>query len=170
MTIATAALALRVLLAVVLGWSAASKLTADGRRDLDGMLARLGLGRHGGLVGGLLIAAEAGSAALLLLPWTAAAGAVLASALLAVLTAGVGTILHRGLTVTCACFGASSTTIGPIHAVRNGALLILAVGTAWLGPQVPDDLAAVVMAVGVGCVLALVVTRLDDFAFLLTSR
>lgn len=167
---ATVALALRVLLAVVLGWSAGSKMTADGRRELGAMLARLGFGRRSGIVGGSLIAVEAGSASLLLLPWTAAAGAALASALLAVLTAGVVTILRRGLKVTCACFGAATATIAPIHAVRNGALLILAVGTAWLGPLVPDDPAAAVMAVGAGSVLALVVTRLDDFAFLLTSR
>lgn len=166
----TVALALHVVLAAVLGWSAATKLTAGGRNGLRGMLAQLGVGRRAGVVGGLLIAAEAGAAVLLLLPWTAAAGAVLATCLLAVLTAGVVMILRRRLKVTCACFGASATTIAPIHAVRNGLLLLMAIATAWLGPHVPDDIAAAVVAVGVGVVLALVITRLDDFAFLLMPR
>jgi hypothetical protein len=164
------ALTLRVLLAVVLGWSSVSKLTPAGRRGLSEMLAPLGVGRRAGLVGGLLIAGEATSAVLLLLPWTAVAGAVLASGLLAVLTAGVVLILRRRLKVTCACFGSSSTTIAPIHAVRNGFLLLTAVVAALLGSPVPDDLVAAVIAVSIGGVVALVITRLDDFAFLLTSR
>lgn len=164
------ALTLRVLLAVVLGWSAVSKLTPAGRRGLSDMLAQLGIGRSAGLVGGLLIAGEATSAVLLLLPWTAVAGAGLAAALLAVLTAGVVLILRRRLTVTCACFGASRSTIAPIHAVRNGLLLLCAAVAAGLGSHLPTDLVTAVVAVGAGGVLALVFTRLDDFAFLLSPR
>jgi hypothetical protein len=134
------------------------------------MLAQLGIDRRAGVVGGLLIAAEMTSAVLLLLPWTAVAGAGLATALLAVLTAGVVLILRRRLKVTCACFGASSSTIAPIHAVRNGLLLLGAVVAAALGPHVPTDLLTAVVAVGAGGVLALVFTRLDDFAFLLSPR
>lgn len=167
---ATVSLALHVLLAVVLGWSAATKLTAGGRAGLRGMLAQLGVRRSAGLVGGALITAEAASAVLLLLPWTSVAGSVLATGLLAVLTAGVVVILRRRLDVKCACFGAATSTIGPIHVVRNSALLFMAIATGWLGPHVPDDLAAVVVAIGIGGVLALVITRLDDFAFLLQPR
>src|SRR5262245_32355923 len=110
------ALALRVLVAAVLAWSSASKLTADGRRGLHDMIGQLGVDRRAGLVGVLLIAGEATSAVLLLLPWTAVVGAVLASVLLAVLTVGVVVILRRKMSVTCACFGSSGTTIAPIHA------------------------------------------------------
>lgn len=169
----TVALTLRVLLAVVLGWSSVSKLTAGGRRGLGDMLAQLGFGRLAGLAGGLLITGEAASAVLLLVPWTAVAGAVLAGGVLAVLTAGVVVVLRRRMAVTCACFGSSGSTIAPVHAVRNGLLLLgalVAAVTSWVGPRVPTDLVTAAVAVGVGAVLAVVITRLDDFAFLLASH
>ncbi|GAA1693363.1 MauE/DoxX family redox-associated membrane protein [Fodinicola feengrottensis] len=166
----TAALTLRVLLAVVLGWSSVSKLTPSGRRGLSDMLTQLGIGRQAGWVGGLLIVGEATSAVLLLLPWTVVVGAGLATVLMAVLTAGTVLILRRRLKVTCACFGSSSTTIAPIHAVRNGLLLLGAAVAASLGPDVPADLVTAAVAVAVGAVLAIVMTRLDDFAFLLSPR
>jgi hypothetical protein len=171
--VSVVALTLRVLLALVLGWSSVSKLTASGRRGLGDMLGQLGIKRGAGLVGGLLIAGEAGSAVLLLVPLTAVVGAVLAIGVLAVLTAGVLVILRKRMKVTCACFGSSSTEIAPIHAVRNSVLLAGAVAaavTSWVVPTVPGDLAAVLVAVGAGAVLALVITRLDDFAFLLAPR
>ncbi len=170
---ATVALTLRVLLALVLAWSSVSKLTPAGRRGLADMLRQLGITRQAGLVGGLLVAGEAGSALLLLLPWTAVVGAVLASGLLAVLTAGVVVILRRRMTVTCACFGASASAIAPVHAVRNALLLtgaLVAAVTSWLAPGTPADLVAVLVAVGVACLAALVLTRLEDFVFLLAPR
>jgi hypothetical protein len=75
--------------------------------------------------------------------------------------------------VTCACFGASATPIAPVHAVRNGLLLAAALAATALsaaGRVAPGDLLAVLVAVGVGGLLALVLTRLDDFVFLLAPR
>jgi hypothetical protein len=170
---ATVALTLRVLVAVVLGWSAVSKLTPAGRRGLDDMFRQLGIGRNAGLAGGLLVAGETGSAVLLLVPWTAVVGAVLASGVLAVLTLGVLVILHRRMKVTCACFGSPTTRIAPVHAVRNCVLLAAALGAAAFSVAsrgAPGDLLAVAVAIAVGGLLAVVITRLDDFVFLLAPR
>jgi hypothetical protein len=164
---ATVALALHVLVAVVLGWSAAAKLTPDGRRGLADMLGQLGVARHPGLAGGVLIAAEAGAAVLALVPWIGSIGAAPAAVLLAVLTAGTVVVLRRRLQVRCACFGASATVIAPIHAVRNGLLLLAAVAATGLGSAVPAEPAAVGVAILAGAVGAVVLTRLDDVAFLL---
>lgn len=164
----TVALTLRVLLAVVLGWSSLSKLTASGRRGLGDMLGQLGFGRRTGLAGGALVVGEAGTAVLVLLPWTAAAGAVLAIALFAVLTAGVVVVLRKRMKVRCACFGSNGATLAPVHVVRNAILLLCAVAataTAWAGPV--DSVAAVAVAAVAGGLLAVLLTRLDDLAFLI---
>ncbi len=167
---AIVALTVRVMLAVVLSWSSVSKLTTGGRRGLNDMLRQLGIDRRAGLVGGLLVGGEAASAVLLLLPWTAVAGAGLATALFAVLTAGVVMILRRRLKVTCACFGASSATIAPIHVVRNAFLLLCALVAVAVGPRLPHDVVTTAVTIGAGAFLAVVITRLDDFAFLLSPR
>ena len=164
----TVALTLRVLLAVVLGWSALSKLTASGRRGLGDMFGQLGFGRRAGLAGGALVVGEAGTAVLLLLPWTAPAGALLAVALFAVLTAGVVVVLRKRMKVRCACFGSSGSTLAPVHAVRNAILLLGAVAataTAWTGAV--DTVAAAAIAVVAGVLLGVLLTRLDDLAFLI---
>jgi len=167
----TVALTLRVLLAVVLGWSSLSKLTESGRRGLGDMLGQLGLGRLAGLAGGTLVVGEAGTAVLLLLPWTALAGAILAVALFGVLTAGVVVVLRKRMRVRCACFGSSGATLAPVHAVRNALLLLGAVGataTAWAGPI--DTAAALAVAVVAGGLLGLLLTRLDDLVFLIAPH
>ncbi len=62
-------------------------------------------------------------------------GFIGAVALLVAFTVGHAVALRRGRTVACACFGRTSTTVGPVGLVRNG--LLIAVGLAGLSAALP---------------------------------
>src|SRR5215467_10123312 len=99
-------LILRVLVAAVLGAAAASKLRSRGAyRGYARSLLAVGVPRR--LVAPLAAAVAADVAAAALLPWpaTGVAGAILATAVLAMLTAGVARAVRHGTIATCRCFG-----------------------------------------------------------------
>lgn len=122
----TADLAARLLLAAALALAAAAKL-ADPAGAETGALA---LGAPRALarpVAAALPLLELGAACLLLPAATAAAGAVLALALLAVFSAALALALARGTEVDCRCFGQlSAAAAGPRALARNAALVGLA--------------------------------------------
>lgn len=62
-------------------------------------------------------------------------GFIGAVALLVAFTVGHAVALRRGRTIACACFGRTSTTVGPVGLVRNG--LLIAVGLVGLSAAVP---------------------------------
>ncbi len=101
----------------------------------------------------------------------AAAGLALALAcvLTAVLAAGVTVVLRRGITATCACFGArAGRPLGPSHLIRNVSLLVVllaglaCVPFASARPSAPGSL----LALAGGLVAALLFARWDDLAYL----
>lgn len=110
---------------------------------------------------------EGGTLLLLALPSTVHLGFGLAVGLLAVFTMGILASMRRGQRVPCRCFGASGTPMGPVHVIRNLALMMAgAVGlVASLvagqggGPAHPGGVAVALTVAVVGVVL---VVRLDD--------
>ncbi|HEX6871692.1 MAG TPA: MauE/DoxX family redox-associated membrane protein, partial [Micromonosporaceae bacterium] len=86
-----------------------------------------------------------------------------ATGLLAVLTAGVGMTLKQGVVGQCRCFGGEERPLSVVHLVRNGVLVLIAIGGAGfsLVAATPEPAGAVVGLVA-GGVTALVLVRLDD--------
>lgn len=83
-------------------------------------------------------------------------------ALLGVFTAWMGWVLTRRLHLRCGCFGTGSAEIGPYSIVRNGLLLLIAIGGLVLASRTPSSLpgpsvplAITVTALGMGFVLLL---------------
>ncbi|MGI5145072.1 MauE/DoxX family redox-associated membrane protein [Plantactinospora sp. CA-294935] len=152
-----------VLLAVVFGWSTASRLRS--RRAFGEFAGSLTpLVRRTGAVAVLLTVVEALVPPLLLV--APAWGFGLATGLLAVLAAGVLLVVRRRLDVRCRCFGNGSARLGVRHVVRN-LLLFLVAGTGLLaalsaGAAPPVDGPGVLLSAGAAAILATFVVHLDD--------
>ncbi|SPT60566.1 MauE/DoxX family redox-associated membrane protein [Actinomadura madurae] len=83
----------------------------------------------------LVLAAETGAALLLALPITRRWGAVLAAALFAAFLGAMVSVLRRGMSVECGCFGANRPTpVGPASLARTGLLLLLSIAAVVAGP------------------------------------
>lgn len=153
----------RCALALTLLASVTGKLRAPG--GISGTVADLGIvpGRLAGPVGAAVIAAETSAIALVWLPGPAGVAAFLgAAALIAAFTAVLVVLIRRDDDVSCACFGASRTPVGPAHLVRNGVLLaVCGLGAAAaaagpgaaLPPEPPAAFAAGLVAVVTGVLL-----------------
>ncbi|MEO3820603.1 MauE/DoxX family redox-associated membrane protein [Plantactinospora sp. B24E8] len=184
----------RCLLALVFLASAAGKLTgrhafrafADSLRTMDLLPARLVVP-----VAGAVVAAETAVPPLLLVPLlpvpppgaaTASAGSpvtgvgpalstvgfALAAALLLGFTVTVATVLRRGTSASCRCFGEATTApFGRHHLVRNVVLTVIA-GTGGYAALVDPGATAgaAVVSVPLAVLGALVVVRLDDLVAL----
>lgn len=115
------------------------------------------------------VVGEAGVVLLLALPGTAAIGFAAGALLLAAFTAGIVMALRLGRTATCRCFGASTTTLGAAHVVRNVILVGLcitgAVSTAVAGGS-ELSWPGSVLALTSAAVGVLFVVRFDDLAAL----
>jgi hypothetical protein len=112
-----------------------------------------------------VVTAEAASPLLLALPLTATAvaGFGVASVLLTAFGAAILISVRRGDHTPCQCFGRSSVPLGPLHAVRNGVL----VGVAVLGVVASTtggraELPKLMIAAVAGLVGGGLVTVLDD--------
>lgn len=164
----TIALTCRVLLVVVLVWSAAGKLTPSGFRATVDMLRQLGAVPAKRSVACLLIIAETAVALLVVVPRAAAVGSVAAVALFAILTGGVGWVLARRMNVRCACFGAAGRTLSITHLIRNLFLLATAICSGLVArfPGAPEE---IMISTVLGVFLALVLVRLDDVIFLFSA-
>ncbi|WPW27305.1 MauE/DoxX family redox-associated membrane protein [Streptomyces atratus] len=164
-----AAMSCRVLLVVVFTVAVVSKLRSA---ESFGAFVRSVQGfavlspRRGRAVARLVTGAEVAGVVLLLLPGPVAiVGFALVGCMLGAFTLAIGASLRRGVPVPCRCFGASTSSAGPRHLVRNGFLIAVAVtgavGTSHGLPEVPGGLA---VAAGTGLVLGVVVTVLDDIS------
>ncbi|MEU7909467.1 MauE/DoxX family redox-associated membrane protein [Microbispora bryophytorum] len=157
-------LACQILLAVVFGWSAVSKLAS---REA---FRRFGRSIEPLTGGGTWPAAALCAAEALVLPLVVVAPPVgfgLAAGLVAVLTAGVAVVLRRGLAVRCRCFGGGEAALGTRHVVRNLALLgvaALGLAVAVLPGGAGVDGPGVLLAAGVALLAAALVIRFDDVA------
>lgn len=155
------------LLTVVLGWSAIGKLSRQGFAAAVAMFEQLGI-RQPKVVAGMLVASEAAVAIALWPDRTRVAAAAAAVVLLATLSIGVAWIVHRGLRVRCACFGAATNRLTTLHIGRNVALAGCAAIALFASLQaggVPFHLELVLPA-GLGGIFAVAVIRLEDLAFL----
>jgi hypothetical protein len=181
-------LAVLALGAGVFAASAAGKLRSraayrDFRAGLRG--TRLVPAERLAVTAAVLVAAESASAAALvaasiLTATSAGAGFPLAeaalgatAALTAVLAAGVATVIRRGNTVPCRCFGAtSSRPLGPVHLARNACLLALLAAGLGCAPMdhAHPAVAGWILAVLAGLVMALLFIRWDDLAALFTPH
>ena len=166
----------RALLAVVFATAAigkASKLEklgvfADSLRNIGPQLFATRLRR---LVGAtIVVAAEATVCILLVLP--SLAGLVLALALLVAFGAAIASVLRRGATAPCHCFGAEGSPLSSSHLLRNGLLAVVAAAGIAVrlstGPvsALPDYDGA--LAVALGLLLGIGITRWDDLVFVAT--
>lgn len=115
-------------LAAVLGFASASKLrslTVFREQVADYRLVPY---EATWIVAGIVVAAEALAAALLVVPTTRRVGAIVAAPLLALFLIALVSAWRRGRAITCACFGgrAELDTVGAHSVVRTTALLALA--------------------------------------------
>ncbi|OWJ77301.1 MauE/DoxX family redox-associated membrane protein [Haematobacter genomosp. 1] len=100
----------------------------------------------------LLIAAEAGAVVLLVLPWTRAAGGLLAAALFAGYGAAMALALRAGKDrIECGCGGAPQIVSRPVI-LRNLLLAAVALAVALL-PEGPMGPAAAAVALAAGLTL-----------------
>ncbi|MFB7026185.1 MULTISPECIES: MauE/DoxX family redox-associated membrane protein [unclassified Streptomyces] len=164
----------RCALTLTLLTSAVGKLRAPG--DLGRTVADLGFvpQRLTGATAVAVIAAEVAAALLIWLPGATGAAAFLgAGALLVAFTAVLVVLIRREDDVSCACFGASRTPVGPAHLVRNGVLLaVCGLGVVALArgadavvpPEPPAAFAAGAIAVVVGVLLIATDTLAGLFA------
>ncbi|MFC8718026.1 MauE/DoxX family redox-associated membrane protein [Kitasatospora sp. NPDC057198] len=88
----------------------------------------------GRLAGPLSVAVPVAEAAVAVAVWVPAPAAwafVLASAMLAVFTAALVSVLRRGIAAPCSCFGVSTAPVGPAQVVRNCVLLAFCAVGSW---------------------------------------
>jgi len=87
---------------------------------------------------------------------------IVAAGVMAVLTVGVIASIRRGSDAPCVCFG-TSKPLGPVHAIRNGLLLMaLIVGAAGMAGAGPAHLLADVIAALAGGIAATLFIHADD--------
>ena len=165
----------RALLAVVFGTAAFGKATqldvfADSLRNIGPQLFATQFRRLAGAT--VVVAAEATVCVLLVVPATSLAGLALALVLLLAFGAAIASVVHRGATAPCRCFGAEGSPLSSSHLLRNGLLgVVAAAGIAVRlsgGPvsALPDYHGA--LAVALGLLLGIGITRWDDLVFVAT--
>jgi hypothetical protein len=125
-------------------------------------------------VGVLMVAVEAITLLLLLLPVIYAAGLVLSAVIMAFFAGSAVFLVSRGIAVPCRCFGAPVTRrpMGPVEIARNTALCAIATTAAVIvildrPPLPPTDTS--ILAALLGGAVGLVSTRLDDLRQLYAS-
>jgi Methylamine utilisation protein MauE len=118
----------------------------------------------------LVAVAETSACLLLLLPWTSVPGLILASTLLLCFTVVIATVVRRGATAACNCFGSGGSPLSTSHIARNGLLLVVVaagIATELLThgvPALPDYDSA--LALGLGLIIGFCFTRWDDLVFI----
>jgi protein-disulfide isomerase len=126
----------RLVLAAVLGWAAATKITDPTGTVRSVRAYRLLPNALATIFGRGLPAIELTLAVLLALGIALRTSSGLAAGLLAVFTAGIASAAARGLRIDCGCFGSGGPTAHPHYAAeiaRDCALLTLAVVLASYG-------------------------------------
>ncbi|MBL1082292.1 hypothetical protein JK359_09900 [Streptomyces actinomycinicus] len=162
----------RVLLGLVFLCSVAGKVrSAEAYRAFRVSVARLAppLRRRTKAVAPLVITAEAAVLMALVLPASVKVGFAAAACLLAGFSMALIGVLRRKESAACHCFGGSEP-VAPRHVVRN--VLLIGVALAGLAGRPATAGAAVgssaglLLAVGVGALLALFTVALDTLAHL----
>ena len=137
----------------------------------DSLPGNLGIPRRlAGPVAATVVTAEA-LAALVLAVGALGLGAVAwvpALVLLTALTIALGRMIRRGVRASCRCFGRADRPPGRLHLVRNGLLLLIAVGGAAVATGTPAAVwgSGAFVAAAAGSVGALVLVSLEDLVAL----
>jgi hypothetical protein len=113
--------------------------------------------------------AEAAVVVTVALPWTALAGLMLAAVTLACFAVGAFVVSRSRPGVPCACFGASTASLGLRHVVRDAVLCVIAAaGAAAVAQAAPGSGAApaagIVLSLWAALTATAVVVFLDDLA------
>jgi hypothetical protein len=166
--------ALTAAVVVAFGMSAAAKLADPGafRRSLPATLGVAPL-RANRLAPAVVAAELAVLPPLVVGVWWAPAalvGFALAGALLVAFTAALLSMIRRGVTEPCHCFGAQDSPPGRLDLVRNGLLVAAAVAglvvAAVAGPVVGSPGIEGAGGALLGVAAALLVVRLDDLRWM----
>ncbi|TDU83987.1 methylamine utilization protein MauE [Kribbella voronezhensis] len=164
----------QALLTAVFGWAAVTKLRAFAtfRRSVR----TLGLvpDRYAGVAAAGIVAIESGCA--LAVPLSAVVGLIGCLCLLTIFCVGILVLLMRGVTASCACFGATGAPLGRKHLTRNGLLAAIALtglvptaNAAGAGAGAGDlQPAGVLTAVFAGLIGAALLVAFDDLVELFT--
>ena len=165
----TAMIAVRALLVVVFATAFLGKLRGeDGIAGFADWIAGLRVMPRPWtvLAARATLTAEAAIVALLLTPWTALPGLVLAALVLAVFAAATLSVHRRGITAQCRCFGAAAAPLGRRHVLRDALLAATALaalaGAGLAAPPIPG----LALGAAAGALVALGVVFLDDIASL----
>jgi hypothetical protein len=116
-------------------------------------------------VGFAVIAAELGTFILVVIPATVPIGFGVAFVLLLGFSLAIAVTSRSGVSVSCRCFGASSSPVGGRHLLRNSLLLVATISglvASVAGRQGPATPAGVAIAAGTAVVAAVLLIRFDD--------
>ncbi|MFG1949389.1 MauE/DoxX family redox-associated membrane protein [Nonomuraea sp. NPDC048826] len=168
----------RVLLAVVFFAAAMSKVRGRRQRaEFQASLEAFGVRpRWRSPATAAVITGELATASLLAPDVTALAGLGVGAALLLVFTTAISSVLRRGVSASCRCFGASTQPLGRRHLIRNAILLLIAaVGVAGTLPATAPGLAAwdpaaLALSGFAAMVLAALVISYDDLVAVVLPR
>ncbi|WP_242882795.1 MauE/DoxX family redox-associated membrane protein [Actinomadura litoris] len=107
---------------------------------------------------------EALAAVLTVIPVTALAGLLLATALMLLFTASVTRVVLTGTKATCRCFGASEKRIGWPHVARNTTLTVIAASGSLAAGSPGSDIALAgwIVSTVMGITIAVILVTLDD--------
>jgi hypothetical protein len=166
----------RLLLGVVFLLAALSKIRRRGDRaeftEATGALLPARFYRYRRPVAALVITAELATVALVALPATAALGLLLAALVLTAFTVAIGAALGRSRPVSCRCFGSGRSELSRLHMVRNLSLAALAAagaaGALAGGGTGTVALPGLLLLAGGAVLVAVLLTRLDDLAAIVT--
>ena len=156
----------QALLTAVFGWAAVTKLRAFA--SFRQSVQRLGLvpDRYAGVVAGGIVAVESGCA--LVVPLSAGVGLIGCLGVLTLFCLGIVVLLVRGVSASCACFGATGAPLGRRHLVRNGLLAGIALGGLVADSDLGRHPGGVLDAVFAGLIGAALLVAFDDLVELLT--
>ncbi|MFI7633495.1 MauE/DoxX family redox-associated membrane protein [Nonomuraea sp. NPDC049400] len=175
-------IACRGLIGVVFLLSAASKITSRAAAvEFFGVIRRL-LRIFAGqpwatrsatkATGFAVISMELAVPFALAIPSLARLGFGTALVALLMFSCAIAAAIHRGVRMSCACFGRSTTPLGVPHLVRNGILSVAAITGLVLGAGRPVTASpqALLVPVLAALVTALVLIRFDDLVDLFKPR
>src|SRR4051812_7751460 len=121
-------LASRLFVGMLFLWSFTSKVRHRARfTDFTAAAKELAPELPTAVVVPVVLASEAAIVIAVAIPATVALGFAIALALLGAFTVGLASAIRKERRVSCQCFGASTTQVGPAHIVRNLLLVLGAV-------------------------------------------
>jgi hypothetical protein len=116
--------------------------------------------RYAGVVAGGIVTVEAACA--LVVPVSAVVGLIGCLGVLTVFCGGIVAVLSRGVTASCACFGATGAPLGRQHLVRNGLLAGIALGGLVANSELDPQPGGVLSAAFAGLIGAALLISFDD--------